>query len=486
MRTILISPSGHLSDPRYMRVPLGLLYVAAVLEGEGHDVRVISVDEAKFTDQEVADLIRANSPDVVGITSVTCNYRNAAKYARLVKDIDPRTTVVMGGVHVSFTARTTMEEYRDIDFVVVGEGEITAKELWAELDRAKGAGHQADFSRIQGLVFRRAGELVETGPRGYIQNLDSIPWPARHLVPVTGYKNYNVEAHIFASRGCAFRCKFCLIPHTEGGFRKRNPRAVADEIEYLHKTYGYFVFKFVDNSFSTDRATIKQLCDELIKRRLNILWRCQTRIDLVDRDLMKLMRAAGCEEILVGVESASDRILNKVYGKGMSLNRVLEVFSAGRELGLVVTPSFVLGYPDETPEELEATKELIIQLYENNYRHPRMCFLTPFPGSTISDDVFGGELNQFLEVTDWDKYTHICPTLRTKYMSRHELARIYVEVLAEITARSDERMRRIWPEEEHPREYSSPAVEMYKMKDGIIQRNQQRVKMLSSLTAGGQ
>src|SRR5690606_2750837 len=110
--------------------------------------------------------------------------------------------------------------------------------------------------------------------------------------------------------------------------------------------------------------------------------------------------------------------LNSIYDKKLNTNIIKEIFATAKSMGLVMTPSFVIGHPDETAEEIEATKNLIIELYKDNYRHPRMCFLTPFPGTEISDSVFDGELREFLEVTDWDKYTHICPTLRTKYMSR--------------------------------------------------------------------
>jgi hypothetical protein len=175
--------------------------------------------------------------------------------------------------------------------------------------------------------------------------------------------------------------------------------------------------------------------------------------------------------------------LNEVYGKQITPGSVRKIFAIGREIGLIITPSFVLGYPDETPEELEQTKQFIIELYQDNYRHPRMCYLTPFPGSEISRDVFGGELSQFLEVTDWDKYTHICPTLRTKYMSRHELARIYVEALAEISAASEERKERLWPEKESVDEYSEPRINLYLMKEGIIRKNAERVKLLSGVKA---
>ncbi|SHI20647.1 B12-binding domain-containing radical SAM protein [Sporanaerobacter acetigenes] len=480
MKTIFISPDGDVSDSRYMRIPLGVLYIAAVLEQDGHEIKIICSDLFKYTDDEVKKIIEAEKPDIVGITCVTCNYRNGAKYAKIVKKIDEDITVLIGGVHTSFTYEKTLREYPDIDFVSIGEGEITSKELWAELEKNKGKKlSKSDYSHIKGLAFiNQNGQVIKTPAREYIKDLDSIPYPARHLVPVTEYQKRNVEAHLFASRGCAFNCKFCLLPKTEGNFRKRSPQKVVDEIEYLMNTYNYKLFKFVDNSFSTNKQCIIELCNEIKNRNINIMWRCQTRVDLLNEDIIKLMIEAGCKEILVGVESASDRVLNEIYGKHITLETVKNVFRMGRKLGLVITPSFVIGYPNETPEELEATKQLIIELYKDNYRHPRMCFLTPFPGTEIADDVFYGELNSFLEITDWDKYTHICPTIRTKYMSRHELAKIYVEALAEITAGSKERMERIWPEEESVDKYYTPQINMYLMKEGIIRKNKMRMKKL--------
>lgn len=478
MRTVFISPTGDISDARYMRIPLGILYIAAVLEEQGHYIKMVNVDLFKFSDEEVKEIIRAEKPDIVGITTVTCNYRNGAKYAQLAKEVDPNITVIIGGVHVSFDYEKTLEEYPDVDFVCIGEGEITCKELWSELEKNKGKNcPKSAYSHIKGLAFRdENGKIIVTEPREYIKDLDSIPWPARHLVSVTEYQNRNLEAHVFASRGCAFNCKFCLLPRTEGSFRKRKPSKVVDEIEYLVNTYNYRLFKFVDNSFSTDRETIIELCREIKNRNLDIMWRCQTRLDLLDREIMQCMIDAGCKEILVGVESASERVLNSIYDKKLNTNIIKEIFATAKSMGLVMTPSFVIGHPDETAEEIEATKNLIIELYKDNYRHPRMCFLTPFPGTEISDSVFDGELREFLEVTDWDKYTHICPTLRTKYMSRHELAKIYVDVLAEITAASEERKERLWPEKEDIDKYYKPKLDLYLMKEGIIRKNKERIK----------
>lgn len=482
MKTLFISPIGDISDARYMRIPLGILYIAAVLEEEGHTIKVVNVDLFNFSDEEVIEIIKAEKADVVGITTVSCNFKNGAKYAKMIKDLNPNLPVIIGGVHVSNTVKETLDEYPDIDVIVVGEGEITAKELWIELERQKGQSlNKGKLKDIKGLAYKDDNdELIITEPRSFIQDLDSIPFPARHLVSVSGYQKFNVEAHVFASRGCAFNCKFCLLPTSEGSFRKRSAQKVVDEMEYLYRTYGYKLFKFVDNSFSTDLKTVKEICCEIKKRDMPIMWRCQTRLDLLTKELMEYMKGAGCKEILVGVESASERILNKVYGKDLDSGSIYQIFDWGRELGIVITPSFVLGYPDETPEELEATKQLIIDLYKNNYRHPRMCFLTPFPGSELSKNFFGGELSHFLEETDWNRYTHICPTLRTRYMTRHELARIYVEVLAEITDASEERKARMWPEKEKPTRYYPPKVQLYKMKEAIIQKNSRRLNVLGA------
>jgi magnesium-protoporphyrin IX monomethyl ester (oxidative) cyclase len=194
---------------------------------------------------------------------------------------------------------------------------------------------------------------------------------------------------------------------------------------------------------------------------------------------MKTMKEAGCEEILVGVESASERILNTIYNKKLDSASIRDIFRIGKDLNIVITPSFILGYIDETPEELEATKQLIIELYRDNYRHPRMCYLTPFPGTNISNEAFNGKLHDYLEEKDWDRYTHICPTLRTKYMSRHELARFYVDILAEITAQNKERVKRIWPEEETSiDQYYKPKISMYRMKEAIINKNTNRLNDL--------
>ncbi len=480
MKTLFLSPNGDISDSRYMRIPLGILYISSVLEEDNHEIKVVCDDLFKYTDEQIKDIIRVQKPEIVGITTVTCNYRNGARLARLIKEVSEDIIVIIGGVHVSFTYKETLKEYPDIDFVCIGEGEITCKELWNELENNKHKEVPIDhYSTIKGLAFRdNNNNIIVTEPRGFIQDLDSIPFPARHLVPVTEYQKCNVEAHIFASRGCAFTCKFCLLPKTEGNFRKRDPKNVVDEIEYLYKTYNYRVFKFVDNSFSTDRETIIKILNEIMSRNLNIIWRCQTRIDLLDEDIMTQMMKAGCKEILVGIESASDRVLNELYGKNLNVNIIRGIFKQAREMGLVMTPSFVIGHPDETVEELEATKDFIVELYKDNYRHPRMCYLTAFPGTAISDSVFGGELNSFMEIFDWDKYTHICPTLRTRYMSRHELARIYVEALAEITDASKERKMRLWPEEESIDQYSAPKVMLYEMKEGIIRKNKIRIQHL--------
>jgi len=398
-RVLLVHPSNrafveHEGD----RPPLGILYIAAALEAAGDvDVRVLDLTLQSRPDLD--DTLRELEPDIVGVTITTTVFPEAAEVATRAKQLLPNATLVAGGPHASALPVETLEQ-SDFDIVVRGEGERTL----LELTRRLAAGETIDD--VAGLTYRVDGRVEATPDRAPIESLDDIPFPARHLLPMNEYYmaiDGTPATSIITSRGCPFGCVFCTKKVFGRLLRIRSPENIVDEIEHVVHDFGIRGFLFVDDTFTVHRSRIERVCDLIIEKKLDVIWRCWTRSDQVNQDLLQKMRSAGCTIVCFGIESGDQRVLDKAM-KGTKVSTNLQAIRMAKAAGLTVKAFFMVGLPGENDESIENT----IRFIDEARPHTADFYLTtPYPGSQIWNHP--EELGMKIISGDWTQYYQAGP-----------------------------------------------------------------------------
>ncbi|MEM0488845.1 MAG: radical SAM protein [Candidatus Bathyarchaeia archaeon] len=373
--------------------PLGLTYIAAVLERDDHEIAVIDCPIQNFDHEKLKDELTSFRPDIVGISAMTTNIISALKVAKDVKDIFPETAIVLGGPHASFMDEEILEQNPWVDIIVRGEGESTMLEIARYLPEW---GKLAD---VKGITIRKNGKIFKTPQRPYIDNLDTLPRPAYHYLPMSKYKIYGrTHLPIMSSRGCPYQCTFCVASQMFGAkFRARSPKSIVDEIEWLIREYGAEAVSFHDDTLTLDNERMMKICEEIKRRKVKIPWGCQTRVDRVSKKLLSMMREAGCHEVSFGVESGSQKIINAI-GKGITHEQSEKAVKWSKSEGLFVALSAILGYPGENKETLQQTIDFIRRLEPDD---AWLCIATPYPGTILRALIedMGWKISN-----DWNKY----------------------------------------------------------------------------------
>ncbi len=357
---------------------LGLAYLAAVAEKEGHEVRILDCARGMGWDS-IREVGLTFKPDVVGMTATTLTFKNAVKTAHLIRETLPHASIVVGGPHPTADPEKATST-QAFDFLVLGEGEVTFIELLRHL-AGNGAARPDD---IDGLAFWRGNQAVITPPRARIDDLDSIPMPARHLLPPlseyhptpASYRRLPL-AHIMSSRGCPTRCNFCDRSIFGTTYRARSAENVLAEIEQVVHRHGAREIRFFDDTFTLNRKRLEAICQGLKTLRPRLPWTCLTKVTTVDLDMLRMMRDAGCWQVLFGLESGDDRIL-ETLGKETTVEKNRRAVAWARQAGLRVRADFIVGTPHETLESLENTLRLAKKL-PLDYAHFNKFI--PFPGT---------------------------------------------------------------------------------------------------------
>jgi len=369
MKVLLVNPSlalaqiGHydsqVEKARGIHPSLGLLYIAAIVEREGHSVRVIDTDLESDPEATLRKTIRAFQPDLMGVHVMTWTFAQAKRTACVAKEERPEMVLVAGGAGVTTDPQVFMEN-SDFDFAVYGEGEITTKEL-LEAIQAKG-----DVRQITGLVFRDGETIVQNPPRELIENIDEVPMPGRHLVPHDRYFDvFTIDRHfvtMIVSRGCPFNCLYCDRLNRMGSkWRVRSVDAILQEIMYVKERMGVREIMFFDDEFVVNRNHTIDLCKRLIEAKANIKWECRARVDLLDEETLKYMKEAGCYRIRYGFESGDNDIL-AVLRKGITVEQSLKTAEATKRAGIDIFGYFMLGVPHETEHTMQKTIDLALKI----------------------------------------------------------------------------------------------------------------------------
>jgi len=402
-------PSKAHSHPAF--IPLGIAYLGAVAEKAGHEVNVIDCQAEKLDYTSFRQKISQTNPDVVGVTATTLLYTSAKQIITIAKETHPNSITIIGGSHASFWDENALRECPSLDIVVRREGEATFLEL---LERFK---NKQSLNGVLGSTFRtKDGKIIRNPDRPFIENLDELPFPAYHLLPLEAF--HRMGKTIFpltTTRGCVYWCDFCSTVRMFGkAYRMRSYKNVVDEMEKLHNTYGESQFTFYDDAFTVNQERTKKFCEELKARNLNVQWDCETRVDMVNRDLLKTMHDAGCMAVWFGVESGSQTILGKM-NKKIKLDQTKEAFKAAHEVGLMTIASTVIGFPGETEETAWETINFIKKLNPDDIG---FYVATPYPGTPMYELV---QQKGWLRITDFDKYDTATPTFETPWLSMNKI-----------------------------------------------------------------
>jgi len=356
-----------------MITPLSLAYVAAIVEKAGHKVMIIDAVTDRLSVDETISELASFSPDILGFTMTTYMFFQALSW---IKEIKKRTglPVLIGGQHLGTYPKETMT-HRQIDYAVIGEAEVTLPEFLEALEKGK------SLKRVKGIAFRQNGKIVITTPQDRFMAINKVPFPSRHLLDNSKY--YNIVSTrknftpMITSRGCPFRCIFCDLKKTK--WRMRSPKNVVDEMEECYKDFDVREIDFYDSSFTVDKKRVLAICDEIKKRKLDISWQIRTRIDCVDREMLRELARAGCIRIMYGIESADPEIL-KTLRKGVEIERIREVVSWTKKYKMETFGFFMIGSPGETRQTAQKTIKFACELPLD---WAQFAKTTPFPATEL-------------------------------------------------------------------------------------------------------
>lgn len=356
--------------------PIGLLYIASMAEKvPGCKVGVLDATVDQLDYAQIEEYIRRESPDVVGIQTMTYTLIDSLETAKVAKKVNKNIHVCLGGPHISIYPEETLN-FLEVDSVVIGEGEYIFADLLRAIIMRK------DLHTVKGIMFKQAGEKIFTGTRGLIDDINSLPFPSRHLTPIKKYWSILSQSApittIISSRGCPYKCIFCERPHLGKKFRFRSADNVVNELQGAVES-GIKGFIFYDDTFTLDRKRVHDICDEVKRRNLNIDWSIRARVDSVDEPMLIKLRSAGCNMIHFGVESGNPEIL-KVLKKNINLDQVKKAFYWSKKHGIKTLGYFMLGNPTENRQQILETIAFAKKL---NPDYINVSLTTPFPGTEL-------------------------------------------------------------------------------------------------------
>jgi anaerobic magnesium-protoporphyrin IX monomethyl ester cyclase len=410
-----------------LMAPLGLGYLAAVLEQAGYKVGLVDMQAEEIRGSGLVRVVQERQPQVVGIGTMVNTYKNGLRVARLVKNFSPTTKVIVGGPQATFLVKETLA-CPAVDVLVRYEGEETIVELMRHFD---GDGRRLDS--ICGIAFRDGDRIHQTEPRPLIADLDSLPMPARHLFKMDRYG----LAIVITARGCPSHCVFCAANalYPSQSYRERSPHLVVDEIEEMVERYSLDSFFIADDTFTLRAEHVMEICDLLIERKIRAKWLCEARVDTMTPKIARKLVDAGCIEVQYGVETGHQEIM-KLIRKGIKLKEVEDVVNYSQAMGLNVVCSFIIGFPWDTHETVQRTLDFGHRLsnigapLSDGWRSGRgrvmagFAPLTPLPGTYVYEHA--EELGIRFLTRDWDRYTFSEPVIETLYLTATDIRNFHM------------------------------------------------------------
>ena len=394
--------SSDIGEAGGNQIPLGIYYLAAYIRENGLHVKVTDAEAQKLSAIDILEEIEYFKPDYVGISSTTVAFHRALECAEEIKKTFPAIKIILGGPHVTSNVEHAMS-YKVFDYAVIGEGEITLTELLQSLSSEHSIEH------VKGIAYRKDDQLIKTMPREYITNLDILPFPAYDLIDDMSLYTPSPETYkmlpvmtVLTARGCPYQCTFCDRNIFGQQYRARSAENIFHEIQHLVETYHIKEIQFVDDTLFVDKQLIYKLFELLDNAGIFLHWSCLSRINTVDFEFLKFVKAKGCWYIAFGIESGDDNIL-KLIKKGITVEQVKHAISWCHELKIKTKGFFMLGHPGETIETLNKTVAFALQLPIDDIV---ATINTPIPGSPQYENI---EQYGTLDKTDWAQFNYWRP-----------------------------------------------------------------------------
>ncbi|MDR3554413.1 MAG: radical SAM protein [Syntrophobacteraceae bacterium] len=375
MKILLIYPyflEERNEEEEISALPTGLYYIAALLLEQGYDTEILNFYRDGRNPQKIREILAQKNPDIVGISIFNANRLGGIEIAHIVKEVNPQSKVVFGGVGATFLWEHLLRNFPQIDYVVLGEGEYTFLQL---------VNSGGDPAAINGIAFRNGSQVIRTPPAEPIKDLDKLPNPARYFT----YK------HLSLTRGCPGNCTYCGSPRFWGHkVRFHSVSYFVDQLELLYRK-GVNFFYISDDIFTMKKEVAINVCKEILNRSLSISWYAISHVDNVDEEILHWMRKAGCIQISYGVESGSEKIRNRL-NKRITNEQVKRAFALTTRYGILARAYIIYACPGESSETISETEELIRQIKPHSII---FYVLRVFPGTALYDEV-----KQRLQITD--------------------------------------------------------------------------------------
>lgn len=407
------NPAMQYAFKRQGMPPLGLGYLATCLKQEGYSVKIIDMGFENNTMKTVLSVLENNKVCIVGFSCTTETYNVSVRMADRIRETYRDCIIVFGGPHVSFEYKAALSNM-SIDYVLLNEGEHSLKKFCDCFIRGIGT-----LDQLRGIAYRQEGCVVCAEPEPFITDLDTLPFPDRTLFE--DLHRYALPSSIVTSRGCPGKCIFCAASVLSGGrYRMRSALNVVREFEYL-KSLGFRHVNIIDDTMTANLKRLDEILDELIMRKLQMSWYCESRVDVMSKDMLKKMKDAGLVIVQFGVESGNQRILDSIK-KNIKLEKIKEVFNWCREMGIMASTNLIIGQPFDDEASIEDTislaKELTLLGAGVNFT---VC--TPFPGTPLwlRPEEFGIELIDH----NLDHYSTFYPVFNTKLLRADQIRNAY-------------------------------------------------------------
>lgn len=454
MKFCFINPSRRIRKANIWSVvssvmpPLGLATLAAVLEKEGYEANIIDAAALKLGIPEILERIGPQM-DIIGLTSTTVEIENVISIVRAIRKHFPKIKILLGGVHPTIFHKDLVEQGH-ADMVVRGEGE----------EAVLGIARQLPLDTIPNLTWRTLGgrDVIVNSLQAPFVNLDALPFPAYHKLPMDRYHSALGAAKrkpsigMITSRGCPGRCTFCFSGMFGSKIRFMSPNRILEHIIHLKSAYGIREISFYDDTFTANRKRVQELCRLMLNENIDITWSCFARVDTVNSELLKLMKEAGCHQIMYGFESPDENILKAINKKvNPKLNENVVRWTREAEIG--IRGAFMLGSPGETEDTMSRTidyaKNLGIQIAIFN-------ITTPYPGTAMFDWALE---NGFLKHTQWSLYDLAHPILELPSVSSKIVQKYYYKAYISFYLRASYIFHRIF------------AGRLYRFRIGVSDRS---------------
>lgn len=439
-----------LSDVKSSSPPLGILSLASMIREYGYKVKVVDAHAEGYGISAILSEIEDFEPDVVGITAMTVMVSAAAEIAKAIKEHSPKITTILGGVHVTAEPIETLNRYPQFDFAVIGEGEVVFTEFLEKLRK------NGSMDKTQSLVWKEGDIIHVNNRRAFFKSLDEFPPPAFDLVPnlfnhyrlsVFGTKKFK-SVGLVTSRGCTGKCTFCDLGVVGRGYRANTASYLISLMKDVYQKYGVSDFLFYDDLFVGSRPRLQEVCDIIIKEKLPFTWSCCARVDFIHRDMLSLMKKAGCWMIEYGIESGCQRIIDSMR-KNITKEKIRETINATAEAGIITKGNFIFGNPGEDHWSIKESIDFACSLKLNYAQH---TFLQPLPGSELYETA--GKYGEF--DPSWDRFNTFSINFIPKGFTRDNLVwysryfwkrfylrpRIFFQELSKL--RSKEDLERLW------------------------------------------